>query len=412
KVNVIRLKFNVGAPNDPTTGFTGTINIASILMGDAVEDTISNISGHAFYDLNNNQIFDGSDKPTAYKKVYFQPGDNYTFTNADGYFQYYSDTVRNMIVSMDSIPRFFTPSPVTISGLALNSTQTANFIYRKAEEVNDIAITSIIGQFAARPGFYLINYVQVENKRTTAVPTTLKIDLPSNYTVFNSSKLSCNTSLSNTCIYNLDTLQPGSVSFIPIDGTISPTAHLGDTLVFNFQVNPNDTQDLDSTNNKSGITYVVRGSYDPNDKSATPYLDPQKAAQSQWIDYTIRFQNTGTDTAFTIVVVDTLPDKLIASSLEMISTSHKCTFSQKDRITTFKFSNILLPDSNINEKKSHGFVKFRVKTKTGLTSSQTIQNMAAIYFDFNSPVLTNYAETSFLQPRVTAFPIEESHEGA
>lgn len=415
KISTIRLKFNVGPFDDPNTGFTGTVNISRFMLGDIVEsiknpsDSLPYISGKAFYDLNNNQVMDSSDRPAAYKKVSFQPSNKYTFTNGDGNYYYYADSIGSIQASMDSLPYFFKPSTVSLSGLGFNSISTANFVYKKSQDIKEIAISSIIGQFAARPGFYLVNNIQIENKGTVSVPTTLKFDFPSTYTPYGFGNMTCNT-ITSTCTYNLGTLKPGVVTIIPIDGVLSPSARLGDTLKFNYQVNPNDALDIDSLNNKAGITYVVRGSYDPNDKAATPYLDPQKAALSQWIDYTIRFQNTGTDTAFTVVVVDTLPDKLIASSLAMISTSHKCTFNQKDRITTFKFSNILLPDSNINEKKSHGYIKFRVKTKTGLTSSETIRNMASIYFDFNSPVLTNYAETSFLQARVTATQSDNFHK--
>ncbi|HPW27127.1 MAG TPA: hypothetical protein PLY31_08320, partial [Tenuifilaceae bacterium] len=65
------------------------------------------------------------------------------------------------------------------------------------------------------------------------------------------------------------------------------------------------------TNNTSQEEVSVTGSFDPNDKTARTssgwsdtlyYIDVDT-----WVDYTIRFQNTGTDTAFTVVVTDTIP---------------------------------------------------------------------------------------------------------
>lgn len=41
QVNLVRFKFNVGDPNAVTTGFTGTVNIASIKLGQAAEDPIT-----------------------------------------------------------------------------------------------------------------------------------------------------------------------------------------------------------------------------------------------------------------------------------------------------------------------------------------------------------------------------------
>jgi hypothetical protein len=65
----------------------------------------------------------------------------------------------------------------------------------------------------------------------------------------------------------------------------------------------------------------------------------------------------------------------------------------------FKFENILLVDSNTNEPLSHGFVRYRIQPKTNLKSAgDSITNFAAIYFDFNEPVITNTAKTIIILP--------------
>ena len=56
--------------------------------------------------------------------------------------------------------------------------------------------------------------------------------------------------------------------------------------------------------------------------------------------------------------------------------------------------NIMLPDSNVNEAASHGFIRFRVKPVSTLTLGNTVPNKAAIYFDYNTPVVTNTAITT------------------
>ena len=55
----------------------------------------------------------------------------------------------------------------------------------------------------------------------------------------------------------------------------------------------------------------------------------------------------------------------------------------------FRFDNILLPDSNTNEAASRGFVQFRVQQQPDNPLGTVIPNQAAIYFDFNEPVITN-----------------------
>lgn len=134
------------------------------------------------------------------------------------------------------------------------------------------------------------------------------------------------------------------------------------------------------------------GSYDPNDKQAFPkgYGDSHFVEANTDIEYHIRFQNTGTDTAFTVIVLDTLSQYLEASSVRPGASSHDYDFAVLNgNVLRFRFDNILLPDSNINEAASHGFVKFRLSQKADNTDGTIIENRAAIYFDFNDPVMTN-----------------------
>lgn len=134
------------------------------------------------------------------------------------------------------------------------------------------------------------------------------------------------------------------------------------------------------------------GSYDPNDKQGFPtgygvfhFIEPGTD-----IEYLVRFQNTGTDTAINVVIRDTLSPFLDPSSIEIGSASHPFRYELYGTgILKFVFEDIMLPDSNVNEPLSHGFVKFRIKQRTGIPLGSFIENSAAIYFDYNAPVITN-----------------------
>jgi len=137
---------------------------------------------------------------------------------------------------------------------------------------------------------------------------------------------------------------------------------------------------------------MVIGSYDPNDKSPTPlgYGNEHFIERNTDIHYLIRFQNTGTDTAFNISVRDTLSGLLDISSLKLGVSSHEYTFSLSgNNGMDFRFKNIMLPDSNINEAASHGFLTYTIKQNPGLATGSVIRNAASIYFDFNDPIITN-----------------------
>ncbi|MEO1438306.1 MAG: T9SS type A sorting domain-containing protein, partial [Bacteroidota bacterium] len=104
----------------------------------------------------------------------------------------------------------------------------------------------------------------------------------------------------------------------------------------------------------------------------------------------LRFQNTGTDTAFNIVIRDTLPEVLDGYSLVMGTSSHDYSYDIRDgRILIVTYNNIMLPDSNVNEPASNGFFKFRIQQKPDLPIGTRIENSAAIFFDFNDPIITN-----------------------
>jgi len=146
-------------------------------------------------------------------------------------------------------------------------------------------------------------------------------------------------------------------------------------------------------NNTATWVVTVTGSYDPNDKlantshgnSSTVYL----IEEDEWIDYTIRFQNTGTDTAFLVVITDTLPQHLDPATIRMGAGSHGFSWSLSGQGTLrWVFPNIVLPDSNVNGPRSHGFVSFRIRPYQPLLPGTTIENIANIYFDFNPPVIT------------------------
>ncbi len=146
----------------------------------------------------------------------------------------------------------------------------------------------------------------------------------------------------------------------------------------------------------------IWGSFDPNDKQATPigFTSNHVVKPGTEVEYMVRFQNTGTDTAFTVYVIDSLDNNLDVESLKTGASSHPYELSlQTTRhgrsFLRFQFNNILLPDSNTNELESHGFFQYRISPKTGLALGEHARNEAAIYFDFNEPVMTNQTLTTF-----------------
>lgn len=136
----------------------------------------------------------------------------------------------------------------------------------------------------------------------------------------------------------------------------------------------------------------VIGAYDPNDKNANPrgYGDAHFIEQNTDIEYLIRFQNTGNDTAFRVVILDTLSEHFDVGSLRLKAKSHDYDLSiLEGNILQFTFEKINLVDSFTNEPASHGYFNFVLSQNEDVPLGTVIENSAAIYFDFNEPVITN-----------------------
>jgi uncharacterized repeat protein (TIGR01451 family) len=136
---------------------------------------------------------------------------------------------------------------------------------------------------------------------------------------------------------------------------------------------------------------IVLGSYDPNMKSVLPVgmFSQHYTATGTELKYRLDFQNTGTDTAFKVVLIDTLSADLDIASFVPGASSHPYSVEFGGRAVKFIFDPIALVDSFKNEPLSHGYVHFKIKPITGIKPKTKIENKADIYFDYNAPITTN-----------------------
>jgi uncharacterized repeat protein (TIGR01451 family) len=183
------------------------------------------------------------------------------------------------------------------------------------------------------------------------------------------------TNWSSSSIIQTNFIMPSAGTILNIGTTLVAMDNLGNVI------------QVDS----SQLIQFVRCSYDPNDKSVSPpgVTSQNYTSMDVPLDYRIRFQNTGNDTAFTVIVSDTIDVNLDLSSLQITGSSHPVNVTVEGREVSFHFENILLPDSIIDEPGSHGYVDYRILPTNNLPDPTEIYNTAYIYFDLNAPVVTN-----------------------
>lgn len=352
------------------------------------------IRGYVFADMNG----DGIKQPS---ETYFNNG----FVNStkgslvsasnikNGFYANSTDTGRYITkpVIQNS---YFTSNPLadTVNFVSFLQTDTANFAMVPIPGINDLRI-SLIPANIARPGFatqYLLRY---ENAGTTTITNGLLKFIKAGTSDFDSATIIPSGISGDTISWNIASLAPLQNNTITVYLHLLPPPqnNIGDTLIIKANISPliGDTTPLD---NQSTIYQPVSGSFDPNAKTEThgSKLTDEQIADGEYLNYVIYFQNTGNDTAFRVIVRDTLSNKVNWQSFEMINASHPYQLSIKDsNKLEWKFDPIILPDSNHNEPASHGFIAFKVKPKAGTGAGELIANKASIYFDFNLPVETN-----------------------
>lgn len=345
------------------------------------------MNGTVFYDNNSNGIKDAGEPVKSNAKV-FLSSHNYSFSNNSGYYEISGDSAITYNLSINP-PAYFNaiPATVTYNFTSYDTIVTKNFALQANVTIDSLAIKIDAVNPAARPGFsfpYLISY---QNAGTTTLSPNIIFNFDNTKLTYDSSSNIVVVNNGSSLLLPVGSLVSGQQENFIAYFTVKTSTALGDSLLAKAVISANGSDDADS------VTTFIRGAFDPNDKQATPQLSRLQLASGQYIDYSIRFQNTGTDTAFNVVISDTLSNDLLANDLQVISASHTCKTTVKDNIIYFEFLDILLPDSNVNEPKSHGFISFRIKANPVIPENTTIPNKAAIYFDYNVPVITNTVGT-------------------
>jgi len=195
-----------------------------------------------------------------------------------------------------------------------------------------------------------------------------------------------------TATWNVPTMTPQSSRLFYLYSLMPVNAVLGDSVHATATASLTGA-DVTPANNTDTYARLISGSYDPNDKAVTPKgtgFEGKITPQDTTLSYFIRFQNTGTDTAFTVIIRDTLDSDLDVSTFKFDGASHPLEYTiSGEGLVTFTFNNILLADSFVNEPASHGYIRYFIDRKLDIPLGTQITNTAYIYFDFNLPIITN-----------------------
>ncbi len=352
------------------------------------------LSGAIYLDRNANGQRDSADIGMTNQRVDVQPGGYRVLTNASGR---YSVQVPDGAYTITPFPtsQYYVSSQPTSYTISFQSgfgvADTFDFalaIVAGTTPKNDVKVS--ITPTPGRVGRDAQHTITIKNEGTSVLSGKVTYEEGAHMKV---SKTSQPPSSVNNGTYEFEftDLLPGESRQILVTVSTPPDPNLiGNSNTATVRVEAEAPDGTTATDEKT-ITQPIIGAYDPNDKLIFMTTDTTLAA-GDTVVYRIRFQNVGNDTAFLVVIRDTLPiDQLDLESFTMDAASHHYFIQiEPDGHIAWTFPDILLPDSSTNQLGSNGFVEFRVRLKTTLGPG-TVANRAGIYFDFNPPVITNDA---------------------
>lgn len=354
---------------------------------------LSIVHGKIYDDKNLNGSQDEGEAGLADQFIRLGTSDSYAISSSDGSFTLQPVEGANTISWIDNAQWDAGVTPVTYQ---FNAPQDNSSYFQFGLKRNIVTDGSVnVTGTATRRGFDTYYYLTVKNEGTEPfVPQVIMEFDPSLKLVQSTPEVTAASG--NQLRWSRPSLKGFSNETIRLHFTVLATVPLGDTLK-NRVILEGLPQETDVVDNTDTLKQIVTGSFDPNDKLVKEGILAERYVRiGDKLTYTVRFQNTGTDTAFVVKIKDELDPSLELTSLRLLSASHAMQYTLHQRTIAFIFNNIKLPDSTRNEPASHGYVKFEIAPIATMQSETTVANTALIYFDFNEPVQTNIVTNRFV----------------
>lgn len=358
------------------------------------------LTGTATYD-NENDGCDTNDETFEFLRLNLTDGttSGSTFTNALGNYNFYANAGNFTITPQLENPTYFTVSPTSASASFtdnLNNTTNQYFCITPNGTHNDLEV--VLAQTTpARPGFDAEYSLVYKNKGNQPISGDVTVTFDDDKLDFVSSSQTVSNQQPSALTWNYTNLLPfenRSIVFtLNVNSpTETPAVNNDDILNFSATITPVSGDEIPADNTYSFHQTVV-GSFDPNDIYCLEGENVDPAMIGEYLHYNVRFENTGTAAAENIVVATTInPNDYDLSTLQVLNASHHVYTRMTGNLVEFIFENIQLPASSSG---GHGNILFKIRSKDDLNTNDDVMSNANIFFDYNFPVATNDANTTF-----------------
>ncbi len=371
------------------------------------------ISGTVYHDINNNCVRDAGEPGIPNILIHCSSSGS-VFTDANGYYAFQvpsgTYTVTENVLGMYPLASCQSNTQTVSTTAGTGCVQTLNFA-NSMNTIHDMQI-STWDFTAAVPGNTYIQKCIVSNQGTVAEASALASYLTDGQlntpTFVPAAVFSASGSNRYTTGTNMPSLAPGaSAAFnvnynVPTNIPMATQVAVKDSVAYTAPMS-NWLNDYSPWNNVNQVNSTVVSSYDPNFKQVIPQgvgaAGNIERADSN-LQYMVHFQNLGTYYAQNIVIIDTLDPDLDWKSLRPVYSSHKTSNIQisETGVLKYTYKNINLPAKMHDEQGSNGMFTYSIRTKPNLPLGTVFSNTAAIYFDYNEPVITNTTINTLYKP--------------
>jgi hypothetical protein len=382
------------------------------------------ITGTVYRDLNSNCIQGSGETGIPNVQIHLS-GFGYAYTNSNGVYSFQVPTGTYTITQ--TINQIYPLASCQSNNIVVSVTAGANCVTtvnfgNNVVPVSDLRIVTSNWNMAV-PGNTYTQRVLVENDGTLT-ESTIKLGYRHDGQLTFGNSTPWVLTQQNTGVptwYSITsgfpTLAPGSWSgthvnyIVPTNIPVNTLVNTKDSIAKNAPIGTQWLTDDTPWNNVNNHNAWVVSSYDPNFKEVSPQGTGPNGdilAKDSILTYIVHFQNTGSYFAQNIVVIDSLDPNLQIKSMKPGFSDYRYEVTMTDNgVAKFKFPNINLKwKAQYGDVLSSGMFVYSVKLKRGLAAGTKIRNKAAIYFDYNEPIITNTTLNTLTEP--TTGPVSVS----
>lgn len=355
-----------------------------------------------FVDLNDNAQLDSTEYPFR-QTVHISPDNYFSFPDSSGTYLFSVLNDGAYEAHIQSPSPYFDVKPAKVNfGGGQNSVQDANIRLVPNVDIldGDLALHELNPPRFGSVGSVLVGFKNNGTRTLDSAEVTLdcgpNFDFIALTAVFYQEPVKHQQISGGTLQASISGIPPLQERHYAAYGKLNTFMLPGDTVVCYSRLTTSPQGEATLLNNVDTVYLTVVGAYDPNDVTAYPGDEvPTQSLNSDGsldLTYRIRFQNTGNAATQFVRIENQYSPLLEPGQFVLGATSAPCEvrFLEAQKIE-FMFKNYALPPAKLDSAQSEGFVFYQIKSRAGLHVGDSIFNSAAIYFDFNPPVITNKA---------------------